>query len=366
MYQNMRLCMGPKAPESIHFCEMPQRVQEQEGDERIQLLVERMQRVIELARTIRERRNVQLKFPLAELVVVHTDEEFLADMEGELSQYVVEELNVRKLSTCKDPMKYASLRAEPNWQQLAKRLGKDTKAVASAIKELSQQDIVQFESSGSVEICGHTLSLSEINVKRDFKLPEGSDASEMDANGDGEVLAVLDLKVDTELIEAGIAREVVNRFQKLRKKAGLTVSDVVEFYYETSDDDSLSLLKKVLNSQGQYLQQTLGSTISLLSQREPNALIIAEEDTEVGSESMKCNFKAYLVKPVVQFNSSALVHACNQDQNLVEGVKIYIASRDMDNLKNEANQDGGYVTVKIMGTQVKLKVGEHIYWQNSN
>ena len=55
----------------------------------------------------------------------------------------------------------------------------------------------------------------------------------MDANGDGEVLAVLDLGTDESLVEAGLAREVINRVQKLRKKAGLVATDVVDVYLDT-------------------------------------------------------------------------------------------------------------------------------------
>ena len=69
-----------------------------------------------------------------------------------------------------------------------------------------------------------------MQVLRDFKLPEGASKDEVDANGDGEVLAVLDLGTDDSLVEAGLAREVVNRVQKLRKKAGLVATDVVDVY----------------------------------------------------------------------------------------------------------------------------------------
>ena len=65
---------------------------------------------------------------------------------------------------------------------------------------------------------------------RDYKLLEGINADDVDANGDGEVLAVLDLGTDESLVEAGLAREVVNRVQKLRKKAGLVASDVVDVF----------------------------------------------------------------------------------------------------------------------------------------
>lgn len=60
-------------------------------------------------------------------------------------------------------------------------------------------------------------------VVREFARPEGVAAEEMDAIAEGEVMAVLDLRPDEALREAGLAREVVNRVQKLRKKAGLLV-----------------------------------------------------------------------------------------------------------------------------------------------
>lgn len=84
---------------------------------------------------------------------------------------------------------------------------------------------------------------------RDFKLPEGASGDDIDANGDGEVLAVLDLGTDESLVEAGLAREVVNRVQKLRKKAGLVASDVVDVFLNTTQQNpgwSLSHYMSVL------------------------------------------------------------------------------------------------------------------------
>ena len=68
---------------------------------------------------------------------------------------------------------------------------------------------------------------------RDFKVPEGFAPEDLRAAGDGEVLAVLDLRRDDSLVSAGLARELVNRVQRLRKAAGLVVTDTVEIFYRT-------------------------------------------------------------------------------------------------------------------------------------
>lgn len=64
-------------------------------------------------------------------------------------------------------------------------------------------------------------------VQRDFRRPEGVAEGDMDANGDASVMAVLDLRTDDVLRDAGLARELLNRVQKLRKKAGLQVRPVL-------------------------------------------------------------------------------------------------------------------------------------------
>ena len=68
------------------------------------------------------------------------------------------------------------------------------------------------------------LWAAAVQVQRDFRPPEGVGVEDMDACAEGDVMAVLDLRADDSLRDAGLAREVVNRVQKLRKKAGLQVS----------------------------------------------------------------------------------------------------------------------------------------------
>ncbi|CAL8085613.1 unnamed protein product [Prunus armeniaca] len=161
LYQNMRKVLN-ESEESIHFCSFPQA--EGKRDERIEQSVTRMMTIIDLARNIRERHNKPLKTPLREMVIVHPDADFLDDIAGKLREYVLEELNVRSLVPCNDTLKYASLRAEPDFSVLGKRLGKSMGVVAKEVKAMSQESILGFEKAGEVTLSGHCLKLADIKV----------------------------------------------------------------------------------------------------------------------------------------------------------------------------------------------------------
>ncbi|KAL9296212.1 hypothetical protein ACSQ67_022108 [Phaseolus vulgaris] len=76
----------------------------------------------------------------------------------------------------------------------------------------------------------------------------------------GDVLVILDLRPDDSLFEAGAAREIVNRIQKLRKKVALEPTDMVEVYFESLDDDK-SVSQRVLHSQESYIRDAIGTQL---------------------------------------------------------------------------------------------------------
>ncbi|GIL48146.1 hypothetical protein Vafri_4840 [Volvox africanus] len=384
MYQNLRGALPPgEVPESVHWCDFPTARASLEGDERIQLSVDRMQRVIELGRTIRERRNKPLKSPLTKLVVVHSDMDFLDDIQGELREYVESELNVRSLEVCADPLKYASLRAQPDWQVLGKRLGKSMGAVANAIKDLAADQILSYEKSGSIELAGHIIEAGEIKVLRDFRAPEGTSPDDVDANGDGEVLVVLDLRVDESLVAAGLAREMVNRFQKLRKSAGLVLTDKVDVFYDPAPEpgSTAAALAALVASHSDYLRESLGVNVLPASARPPSAIIIATERTTIGGSSISAAsgedgapapvaanvlpFTAILATPAATTVAAELLLACGGSEELAEAVTVVLASRDLAKLQAEAGEAGGKVTVRVNGASVSLTVGKELFFSAS-
>lgn len=318
-----------------------------------------MMKIIDHARNIRERHKQPLKTPLREMVVVHPDKDFLDDIAGKLREYVLEELNVRSLVPCDDPLKYASLRAEPDFSVLGKRLGKSMGSVAKQIKSMSQKDILAFEEAGEVTIAGHCLKLTDIKVLRDFKRPADTTEKEIDAAGDGDVLVILDLRPDDSLLEAGVAREIVNRIQKLRKKASLEPTDVVEVYFRPSDKDA-STLKQVLSSQEQYIRDAIGSPLLLSELMSPYAVILCEE-TFTGVYNM--SFTISLSRPTLMFNDDALLRLYNGNSQFAQALQVYLRSRDFHNLKSEFQAGNGKITVDcIEGVPpVDVLLGEHMF-----
>ena len=91
-------------------------------DENIERAVSRMQAVIELGRVLRDRKTMPLKYPLPELVVIHKDQQYLDDVNS-LKSYVLDELNIKKLTTSSEKADYnVTLRAEPDHKTLGFRL----------------------------------------------------------------------------------------------------------------------------------------------------------------------------------------------------------------------------------------------------
>ncbi|KAG2613221.1 hypothetical protein PVAP13_4KG344900 [Panicum virgatum] len=354
LYQNLRKASN-KSEESIHFCKFPSTTGER--DERVEQSVNRMMTIIDLARNIRERHNKALKTPLKEMVVVHPDNEFLEDITGKLKEYVMEEINVKTVTPCNDPLVYASLRAEPNFSVLGKRLGKDMGKVSNEVKKMTQEQILSFEESGEITFFGHCLKQDDIKVVRQFKRPENVSEKEIDAAGDGDVLVILDLRADQSLFEAGVAREVVNRIQKLRKTVQLEPSDPVDVYYKSVDHDKNSL-GEILNSQVKYIRDALGSPLVPKEMAPIDVVFVGEESHDVHDMS----FVIYIARSCPLLSPDLLAHASGNNDH-VEALRVYLLSRSLSRLKNQFQAGNGMITVDCIEgyPPINLQLGKHVF-----
>lgn len=281
MYQRLRHLDENSPVGSIHYQMMPQ-----PDKKRINIAIERavsrMQAVIELGRVMRDRRTMPIKYPLPELIVVHQSEEYLQDIKS-LESFILSEMNVRKVTLSRDKEKYGvKLRAEPDYRSLGAKLKNDLKTVMQQVKQLTDSDIERHLKNGFFEIAGHRIELNEIKII--YQLGDSPQDKRFEANSDNDVLALLDTQPSQELIDEGIAREIINRIQKMKKKAKLFPTDPVLVFYWI-DNEKSELFRVALNFQN-YIENVIKSPFKLYTEEEGKKIILAEEHFELKDAKM--------------------------------------------------------------------------------
>lgn len=264
-------------PRSVHFLPFPE-VREELFDAEVERRVSRMQRVIELGRVSRERRTIGLKTPLRTLVVIHHDNQYLEDIKS-LESYITEELNVRDLVLSSDEAKYnVQYSVTADWPVLGKKLKKDMARVKKALPTLTSEQVQNYLIEKKILVDGIPLEEGDLVVRRSVKEDEASKMLEI--NTDGALLTILDSEIHPELAQEGLAREIVNRVQRLRKKAGLQPTDDVKMEYQVVSDPENLGLADVMVSQTATFEKVLRRPVE---KREEGATgeLIAEEEQEI-------------------------------------------------------------------------------------
>jgi len=271
IYQNLRrLQSKPNPPESIHYLMLPKPIDWLQ-DNVIEEIVNGMQTVINLGRLARDRANLPIKSPLAEVIVVHTEEAFLTEIRG-LEKYILEELNVRKLTLSSNKAAYnVKLRAEPDHKLLGQKYKKDFKALLTAIKGLSDAVLEECLEKKGTTVLGHWIDLSELRIH--FVVGEGSENGKIEVASSGSLLVILSTERAQDLIDEGTAREVINRIQKLRKKGGLVPTDPITVYYAAEEP-----LLEVIHKQMDFIQKAVKSEVLSLSQAQAHTDFLLKED----------------------------------------------------------------------------------------
>lgn len=227
-WQNLKL-VGPleENVDSVHYLMMPDPV-EGASDPNIERAVATMQVVINEGRKVREQHKKSMKQPLKEMTVVSADPQHLKDIKS-LESYVISELNIGKVYCLPDDGTWSLNKLMPNFKVLGKKLGKDMPKVKNAVMALSADAIEAFVASGTMEVEGYTLTKDEVQVTKMFK---GESDTIKGSMTDNSCLVLLNTELDAELVQRGLAREFVNRVQKMRKSGGLAAADKIEVFYQ--------------------------------------------------------------------------------------------------------------------------------------
>ena len=279
---------------SVHFLPFPS-VQEALFDDVIERQVSMMQRVIQLGRVARERRNISLRIPLLTLVVIG-DEHHLSDVEF-LKSYVQEELNVRDVILTSDEEQYnILLEARVDWPTLGKKLKKEVQIVRKALPGLTQAQLRQYQKEKKAIVGGIQLEGSDLTLMRVLGSatanPSHQHGPQWEPAFEDDLIVLLDVEPYSELVDEGLAREIINRIQRLRKKTGLIPTDDIHMQYSVVSNPDCVEIDKLVSGNQDLFETALRGRLEQTRSQVADEMLITEEEQVVGN----LTFKLQLVK----------------------------------------------------------------------
>lgn len=285
LYQGLRpFIPEPSDPKqdtrSIHFLGFPE-VKEEYFDEEIERKIKRMQTIIELTRNVRDKHTLPVKTPLKELLVFHPEVQYLDDVRP-LQRYLQSELNVRDIVFTSDEVRSGvRYKATADWPVLGRKLRKDINRVKNGLPLLSSEDVKGYVETGIITVDGIQLVQGDLTVSRYVELPTDNEQATFAPNTDNDVVIVLDIQIHPELIGEGLARELINRVQKLRKKAGLQATDDIEVFYRFNQGADPEDLKRAMVEYEEMIRRTVRNAPRDVVHRSQGKELIIEEEQEI-------------------------------------------------------------------------------------
>jgi isoleucyl-tRNA synthetase len=220
LYQDLNVVTGKDGSESVHLSDMPTASSEYIDVD----LEERMaiaQQVTSLILSIRKKESQRVRQPLAKAMVPVLNEKFKRQLKA-VEELILSEVNVKELEYLSDTAGVIEKSIKPNFKTLGPKYGKLMKQIASEVGKMGQEEIAALESNGTI-----TISVAEQNLELSIEDVEiaSKDIPGWSVASEAGVTVALDLTVTQELQQEGLARELVNRIQNLRKDKGLEVTD---------------------------------------------------------------------------------------------------------------------------------------------
>ena len=245
-------------PESVHLCDYPVLDENRKAGQNIEL-EEKMataQRVVKMARSLREETRIKVRQPLPEILVYSPDEHQTAHALS-MQNIIMEELNVKAVSAPDSIAGLVERSVKPNFKVLGPRFGPRMKEVAAAIQKLSEDDIATLEKTGSLSLTAANWDEAEtINLNEVLLVDKGIGELAV-ARRHGLVVGLV-TAISPELAQEGLAREFVNRIQSLRKESGLDITDRIVIYFNAPEQ-----IQSAVEQQNAYIcRETLAVDIA--------------------------------------------------------------------------------------------------------
>ena len=250
IFQSLNIVTNKEKFESVHISSFPLSFPDQ-IDTKLENKINQIRNICSLALSIRKKEKIKVRQPLKKIIIPVKNDAEKKEIIDAKSQ-IISEINVKSIEFLNDKNSLLVKELKPNFKLLGPKYGKIINDVAKEIKALTNSDIEKLENTGklTLSIGKNEASITLDDVEVNYKDIEGLSV----ASGGGQTIA-LDLNLNDDLVNEGIAREIVNRVQNIRKNKGLEVTDKIEINIKSS-----AKLENAINSNLNYVK---GETLAI-------------------------------------------------------------------------------------------------------
>ncbi|WP_418508663.1 isoleucine--tRNA ligase [Corallibacter sp.] len=255
LYQDLTQVTQKENFESVHLAEFP-KYDESFVDKSLERKMENAQTISSLVLSLRAKEKIKVRQPLQKIMIPVDSEQQKEEILA-VADLIKHEVNIKEIELLSDASDILVKQIKPNFKALGPRFGKDMKLIAGAISKFTSEDIKKIEQNGvlDVEVNGKNITLGLDDVEITSQDIEGW----LVAN-EGALTVALDVTLTDNLRREGIARELVNRIQNLRKDSGFEVTDRINVVLQKDDN-----IVKAIDTNLEYIKtETLTEELEIM------------------------------------------------------------------------------------------------------
>jgi isoleucyl-tRNA synthetase len=227
LYQSLK---AEEDPISVHISDFP-KYDDKLRDRKLEKQTEYVQKVVSLGHGLRKETKIKVRQPLKKAHIACSDEKVLTLLK-EQENLIAEELNVKEIDFHTNEDTFVTLSFVPNFRNLGKKAGKLVPLLQKQILRFGKHEYQVFQEGGDIQLTADNqtfhINKEDVQIKREVK--EGWVAA-----SDQNLVVALETHLSPELLLEGLAREIVNKVNILRKEEGLEVTDRIQLTLETTD-----------------------------------------------------------------------------------------------------------------------------------
>lgn len=259
LYRDLTLATQSEKYDSVHLAEFPISV-DNYVNKMLESKMQKAQTISSLVLSLRKKEMIKVRQPLQKVMIPVLDDNQRAEIEA-VSDLIKAEVNVKEIVLLDDASGVLVKQIKPNFKALGPRFGKDMGLISKEIQGFSKEQISQLDKEGSLNIviAGNNVILTLEDVEITSQDIEGW----LVANSNG-ITVALDITISPALKQEGIARELVNRIQNIRKDSGFEVTDKIKVQLKRNG----ILEEAILENEAYIKSETLTSDLVFVDELE--------------------------------------------------------------------------------------------------